>query len=367
MTPAPAALGFVANDLPRTLASIGARARHPAMPTSRPCRGGHRCGFKLMWDPSPPSRASTSGPLDRGSGHALAFDCGSPEATTRSRPWSPPGSTDTWSRGTRCGASATPAPRPRRQRRRPLRGAARLTLVELAVPGLRPRVQAVADEADGGEGEDHLAVGRLRQRLQRAVEPARLVGVVVDRRSDEQVARQREHHGAGDHADGAEHVHRGAGDRAHLRGVEALVELLRQAAVPDVDRTGDDRETDARDDPLPARELQRSAHQSLLLLVTLGALPRPPEDEPHRRDAERRVEDGASQPTQAAWRSASSRRPRPAGPRPLRSPATSRSPPGRPPGRRAARRRTDAPRSPAARPPCWRRHRAHRLGRRSAR
>ncbi len=83
MTPAPSAIGFVATDLPRTLAfyrDLGLDipadaddAPHVAVTLAS--------GFTLMWDPvatitsfEPGWTAPTGGP-----GTALAFDCGTPE------------------------------------------------------------------------------------------------------------------------------------------------------------------------------------------------------------------------------------------------------------------------------------------------
>ena len=84
MTPAPAALGFVATDLPRTLAFYRALGLDiPADADSSPhVEVVVSGGFKLMWDPpatiaafDPGWTAPTGGP-----GTALAFDCGSATA-----------------------------------------------------------------------------------------------------------------------------------------------------------------------------------------------------------------------------------------------------------------------------------------------
>ena len=82
MTPAPAALGFVAKDLPRTLAFYrGLGLDIPAEADQSPhVEVVIAAGFKLMWDPvatiegfDPGWSAPTGGP-----GTALAFDCGTP-------------------------------------------------------------------------------------------------------------------------------------------------------------------------------------------------------------------------------------------------------------------------------------------------
>ena len=84
MTPKPTAIGFVATDLPRTLAfyrALGLDIAEEAddAPHVEVTLDG---GFRLMWDPvatiasfEPGWTAPTGGP-----GSALAFDCGSPEA-----------------------------------------------------------------------------------------------------------------------------------------------------------------------------------------------------------------------------------------------------------------------------------------------
>jgi uncharacterized glyoxalase superfamily protein PhnB len=82
MTPAPTAIGFVATDLPRTLAFYRALGLDiPAEADDAPhVEVEISEGFKLMFDPpatvqsfDPGWKAPTGGP-----GTALAFDCGSP-------------------------------------------------------------------------------------------------------------------------------------------------------------------------------------------------------------------------------------------------------------------------------------------------
>jgi uncharacterized glyoxalase superfamily protein PhnB len=82
MTPAPAALGFVATDLPRTLAFYRALGLDiPADADDSPhVEVTLASGFRLMWDPvsmvtsfDPGWSAPSGGP-----GTALAFDCGAP-------------------------------------------------------------------------------------------------------------------------------------------------------------------------------------------------------------------------------------------------------------------------------------------------
>ena len=84
MTPAPSALGFIATDLPRTLAFYRALGLDiPAEADDAPhVEVVIGSGFKLMWDPlttiesfDPDWKAPTGGPRT-----ALAFDCGTPSA-----------------------------------------------------------------------------------------------------------------------------------------------------------------------------------------------------------------------------------------------------------------------------------------------
>jgi len=84
MTPAPSALGFVAADLPRTLAFYRALGLDiPAAADDAPhVEVVISSGFKLMWDPlatiesfDPDWKAPTGDPRT-----ALAFDCGAPGA-----------------------------------------------------------------------------------------------------------------------------------------------------------------------------------------------------------------------------------------------------------------------------------------------
>jgi uncharacterized glyoxalase superfamily protein PhnB len=84
MTPAPSALGFIATDLPRTLAfyralGLDIPAEADDAPHVEVVIGG---GFKLMWDPlttiesfDPDWKAPIGGPRT-----ALAFDCATPAA-----------------------------------------------------------------------------------------------------------------------------------------------------------------------------------------------------------------------------------------------------------------------------------------------
>ena len=77
------------------------------------------------------------------------------------------------------------------------------------VPPVGDRVRREADEAGGDDPEEDRPVGGLAELGQRAVQPHRLVGVVLDRRADEEPPDEREDDRAGDvpgHADRRERL-----------------------------------------------------------------------------------------------------------------------------------------------------------------
>ena len=121
---------------------------------------------------------------------------------------------------------------------------------EPGVPRPREAVDAVDHQSRADQPQDHLPEGQGREALQGGVEPAGLLGIVRDRRDDEQHAHDGDRDALGDVADDAER----ADAVAELPGRQRqlLLEVLADAA-------NDERDADAQDDEPDEHEQHHAA------------------------------------------------------------------------------------------------------------
>ncbi len=158
----------------------------------------------------------------------------------------------------------------------------------LSVGAHRPRpreaVHPVGNKAERDRGEQPLPVRLFAQRLQRAVETAGLLGIVLHGGYHDEHAEQAVRDALGDVARLAETHHGPAGTLA----LELLKELLLGTLVDEVTAERDNGEADRTDEDLTSGHVEQSGGHAPLRLAARRALP---DRESSCRHGERAIRD----------------------------------------------------------------------------